>query len=373
MSHKLVKENNKDNSKKKIGKDIIILAIIVIVIILINIISTILYISMKDNGKILSTEEIFNNLNNEYEKEAYKYTKILENDKIEDIYNYMLSSIKENEYYPTEVMDYTFKTLFPKATYNEKINLFFLYYQNTVVTEEIFYDYLNINGVKNYFDTYWNGYDFNTLEGISNCRQKDIQYLLLTIKANDYYVKENFPEILIRYDWDLFIEKFGDILDEDYIKFAKLLAESNEMIVNPNMNKYNPLISLWFVHNYEDYIKNASNEYLKAGAQSIYEQHLDLFLGQYNSSFILNDDGTSLISDVLIAYQTYIELYPNDYTSKLLEEVFDLVYNDTTGNLISNIGNLENSFVDEAEWLVDDSSINEFFINQTTSNESTLY
>ena len=300
-------------------------------------------------------------LEENYEKEAYKYTKIIEKDSIQSIYQYIYSTIEENEYMPTAVMDKIFGELYQKGTQAEKFNLFYLYYFNTITTETIFQDYLQTNSNLNYFNNYWNAIDFNNLESLSSCRQKDVQQLATILLTNHYTIQENYPEMLVYFDWGYFLDKFESILDKEIIDFVKLLDTSTDLIINPHMEDYNALVSIWFLHEFETYIKGTNNVYMKGAAQSIYEQHLAFFTGQFSSDLIIEttEEGSYLSPSVIIAYKQYIDLYPDDYTTALLKEILEVCNyagEMSTDDLVTNFGELMTSFINDSGWLVNEAT-----------------
>lgn len=371
---KILTNNEKETTTKKTNNIIIAsLSILLCVSLCVGGFYTYKYFTYKDSlENKLEIERVYDETIDSYNKEANRYSKIINDNSIENIYNYLKPSIEVGEYYPTIVMDKFFSELFPKATQAEKINLFYLYYQNIQTAEQTYYDYLNLDNTLSYFNNYWNGYDFNTLEGIDNCKQKELQYYMMIMKANGFSIDSNYPEMRVLFDWDSFLEKYSDILDDEYIKFVNLQNEGQKMIINPNGKGYNSLIPIWYIHQYEEFIKSTNNYYLKSAGQTIYEQYLNFFLGLYDSDFVLEDD--TIAEQVLVSYQYYIDLYKDDETTTLLRKLVKFASNEevTGDEIIEYFKSSKEAFINDSTWLVDNADVNNDYKN-TTETEDVVY
>lgn len=367
MNKKEVKrENNIKSNKSKIlnvfFSFIIILLIFICIFLGIKLKNASININETKQNEIVSnnsfkTEQIYNRNIEIYEKEKIKYDKILKEDSINDIYNYFYANIMDGNIYPTKVMEYIFYTLYPKATEEEKFDLFFIFYLNQTNLEQLYYTFLNEDLVLDFFNVEYNGYDWTKFEDLDKITRTDITNMLVSMMSNDLYFVNNYPEMKVNYDWNIFLEKYSDLLDEEYIRFIKLDRESDDLIINPNMTNYNTLSSIWYLHSYETFIKEVDNYALRTCAQQIYEQNLALFLGQYaydGQAFYSDEETQTVNENFIAAYETYIELYPDDETSVLLSRVLDICYEFSgKGNIdiVKDLNSLCYDFINDAEWL----------------------
>lgn len=348
-------------NKKAIFKYFIIPCFVLILL------SIFLVFLIKKHEKYIEIFGEYNLIEEEGLKEAKKYDKILENESIKDIYDYLVIDLDNNMLFSTVVMDYIFENLYVKATANEKFNLFYLYYYNMSCLEDEYTEYL-----KNPYNLQWlnlnyNGYDLNSLEGISKIKDRPIlRSTLINMKVNGLKIFNNYPSMEAQFDYDLFIDKFEDILDKEYIDYCKLLSESQTVILNPGGQSFNYLGEIWYLHNFETFIKNCDNIYLKGAAQDIYEQNLALFFGQYDDSLFYSDTSSYVVNNnLIITLNSYLELYPNDSTAILCEKALDLIEtNNGKYDIIDTLNSYINQFINDANWLPKDPSTNDFSDNK---------
>ena len=339
------------------------ICMIIIFIILFIVILTLSYF-LWDAKQPLSNEELviseYDNILKNYDSEKVKYDKMLKYDSINDIYDYFIGDIDSSVYYPIPVMDYVFEQLFPKATFDEKFELYYMYYKNLVGLEEEYKTYLNDNTNLMYFAEIIDDGDFENLDYIATIDKPVIRSILLNMKANNLVILNNqYNEIIVHYNHQVFIDKYRDILDEDYIAFEDIERQADEMILNPGGNTYNVIGSIWYIHTYEEFIKNTSNYKLKMAAQDVYEQNLAIFFAQYDDGFFYQDNESFEVSENFItAYNTYVSLYPDDNTSTLISDVLDYI-NENQGqgiDILDGINQYIYNFIDVADWLPNEAS-----------------